>query len=144
LYVLGSNGYIWVNYKKLKKLLYLLLAITFIGCSSDNNSSSNSSNNSVYTVKYEVTTDAPTEGFSQFIRYTNSTGNDNVFETNELFWEQEIQIDSEDGSYVLLDADANTNECLINAKIYVNGELKGESTVVASNAYVIYYFPFQP
>ena len=129
----------------MKKLLYLLLAITFIGCSSDNNSSSNSSNNSVYTVKYVVTTDAPTEGLSQFIRYTNSTGNENEFSTNELFWELEIQIDPEGGSYVLLDVNNQTNEGLTTAKIYVNGELKGESTgEQGGDAYVIYYFPFQP
>ena len=131
----------------MKKLLYLLLAITFIGCSSDNNSSSNSSNNSVYTVKYEVTTDASlnSDGFWGEIVYTNSTGNDNVFSTNEPFWELEIQIDPEGGSYVLLDVNNQTNEGLTTAKIYVNGELKGESTgEQGADAYVIYYFPFQP
>ena len=132
----------------MKKLLYLLLAITFIGCSSDNNSSSNSSNNSVYTVKYQVTTDAPTDNSSGNwgrIRYTNSTGNENEFSTNELFWELEIQIDPEGGSYVLLDVNNQTNEGLTTAKIYVNGELKGESTgEQGAGAYVIYYFPFQP
>ena len=135
----------------MKKLLYLLLAITFIGCSSDNNSSSNSSNssnNSVYTIKYQVTTDAPTDNSSGNwgrIRYTNSTGNENEFSTNELFWELEIQINPEGGSYVLLDANNQTGEGLTTAKIYVNGELKGESTgEQGADAYVIYYFPFQP
>ena len=132
----------------MKKLLYLLLAITFIGCSSDNNSNSNSSNNSIYTVKYQVTTDAPTDDSSGNwgrIRYTNSTGNDNEFSTNELFWELEIQIDPEGGSNVLLDVNNQTNEGITNAKIYVNGELKGESTgEQGGDARVIYYFPFQP
>ena len=132
----------------MKKLLYLLLAITFIGCSSDNNSSSNSSNNSVYTVKYQVTTDAPTDNSSGNwgrIRYTNSTGNYNEFSTNELFWELEIQINPEGGSYVLLNANNQTNEGLTTAKIYVNGELKGESTgEQGADADVIYYFPFKP
>ena len=132
----------------MKKLLYLLLAITFIGCSSDNNSSSNSSNNSVYTVKYQVTTDAPTDNSSGNwgrIRYTNSTGNYNEFSTNELFWELEIQINPEGGSYVLLNANNQTNDRLTKAKIYVNGELKGESTgEQGADADVFYYFPFKP
>ena len=38
-----------------------------------------------------------------------------------------------------------TGEGLTTAKIYVNGELKGESTgEQGADANVIYYFPFKP
>ena len=44
MYVLGGNVIFTVNQNKMKKLLYLLLAITFIGCSSDNNSNEEPAN----------------------------------------------------------------------------------------------------
>ena len=53
MYVLGRIGYIWVKQLKMKKLLYLLLAITFIGCSSDDNSSSNNQNGVDYFFEVE-------------------------------------------------------------------------------------------
>jgi hypothetical protein len=115
----------------MKKLLYLLLAITFIGCSSDNNSSSNSSNNSIYTVKYEVTTDASlnSDGFWGEIVYTNSTGNDNEFSTNEPFWEYEMQIDPACCGYVKIAAElGDSNKATTNVKIYINGQLEEEAT----------------
>ena len=42
MFVLGNNGYIWVNFIKMKKLLYLFLAITIASCS--NTTPANSSN----------------------------------------------------------------------------------------------------
>ena len=128
----------------MKKLLYLLLAITFIGCSSDNNSSSNSSNNSVYTVKYEVTTDATplSDGFWGEIVYTNSTGNDNEFSTNEPFWEYEMQIDPACCGYVGIAAElGDSNKATTNVKIYINGQLEEEATgQQGANASADYYF----
>ena len=128
----------------MKKLLYLLLAITFIGCSSDNNSSSNSSNNSVYTVKYEVTTDASlnSDGFWGEIVYTNSTGNDNEFSTNEPFWEYEMQIDPACCGYVKIAAElGDSNKATTNVKIYINGQLEEEATgQQGANARADYYF----
>ena len=128
----------------MKKLLYLLLAITFIGCSSDNNSSSNSSNNSVYTVKYEVTTDASlnSDGFWGEIVYTNSTGNDNEFSTNEPFWEYEMQIDPACCGYVKIAAElGDSNKATTNVKIYINGQLEEEATgQQGANARANYYF----
>ncbi len=128
----------------MKKLLYLLLAITFIGCSSDNNSSSNSSNNSIYTVKYEVTTDASlnSDGFWGEIVYTNSTGNDNEFSTNEPFWEYEMQIDPACCGYVKIAAElGDSNKATTNVKIYINGQLEEEATgQQGANARADYYF----
>ena len=128
----------------MKKLLYLLLAITFIGCSSDDNSSSNSSNNSVYTVKYEVTTDATpnSDGFWGEIVYTNSTGNDNEFSTNEPFWEYEMQIDPACCGYVKIAAElGDSNKATTNVKIYINGQLEEEATgQQGANARADYYF----
>ena len=127
----------------MKKLLYLFLAIT-IACGGDDDSNSN---NSIYTVKYEVTTTALIDADENWacLYYTNSTGNENSTCINESLWELQIQIDPEAGSYVVLDVSNYTDEGLATAKIYVNGDLKGESFAEeGSDPYVVYYFPFQP
>ena len=69
-----------------------------------------------------MTTDAPTDNSSGNwgrISYTNSTGNENEFSTNELFWELEIQINPEGGSYVLLDAKNLTGERSYHSQKYM-------------------------
>ena len=142
----------------MKKLL-LLSALLIFACSSggDSNDNNNSSQNSFLNVRYEVTTtgdpENPSENWGE-ITYTNVTGNENYFSTNELYWESEIQIEiirddfgnidySQSISYVLLDANiqGGNDTALTIAKIFINNELEAESIAEqGADAYAIHYF----